>query len=212
MTQPPSRAISPLPEKARTNPPKYRLLIEQSGYGNSLRGAVKRGDDAVYGWTANLLPTDLTRFLASHYFYESTRRYFERFQQITEGAYPIVFRDADGRETLLAYTGNQPCTAGITFDIRGDEVHISRSYADGTPLPDNAFVHGQMLFDVAAGVVRPIADNDAWQSWEAIFEELDGAQDDFEDEDEWDDEEYADEDVYNSSPGNPELRDRKSVV
>ncbi len=218
MTQPPSTTTSHLPEKTKANTPKYRLLIEQSGYGNSIRGAVKRGDDAVYGWTANGLPTDLTRFLASHYFYESTKRYFERFQQITDGAYPIVFRDADGLETILAYRGDQPCTAGITFDIRGDEVYISRSYEDGTPLPANAFVHGQMLFDVAAGVARPVADNDAWQSWEAVFEELDGAQDDFEDEEkwvdnEWDDEDFADDDVQDLSVTNPELRSlRHSVI
>lgn len=207
------RPLTPTSHKARINSLKYRLLIEQSGYGNSLRGAVKRGDDAVYGWTANGLPTDLARFLASHYFYESTKRYFERFQQITEDVYPIIFRDAEGHETTLAYKADQPCTAGITFDIRGDEVHISRTYEDGTPLPDDAFVHGQMLFDVAAGVVRPVTDNDAWQSWEAVFEELDGTQDDFEDEEEWDDEEWNDDDEYNPSPGNPELRRlRHSVI
>jgi superfamily II DNA or RNA helicase len=206
-------AISGGKKVAGANTPKYRLLIEQGGHGNSVRGTIKRGDEAVYGWTSNGLPTDLARFLASHYFYDSSQRYFEKFQQMTGGAYPIVFRDGDGLETVLAYNGDHPCTAGITFDIRGDEVHISRSYADGTPLPDNAFVHGQMLFDVAAGVVVPVSDNDAWQSWEAVFEELDGAQDDFGDEEEWDDEEWDDEEIEDSPPANPELRRlRHSVI
>jgi len=200
-------AISSGKKVAGAKVPKYRLLIEQSGHGNSIRGTIKRGEETVYGWTASGLPTDLARFLASHYFYESTQRYFEKFLQMTGGAYPIVFRDGDGLETVLAYKGDHPCLSGITFDIRGDEVHISRSYADGVPLPDNAFVHGEMLFDIAAAVARPVADNDAWQSWEAVFEELDGAQDDFDD-DEWDDEE-----VQESSPANPELRRvRHSII
>jgi len=209
MTRPPPTTPSPILGKA----PKYRLLIEQSGYGNSVRGAIKRGDDAVYGWTADGLPTDLARFLASHYFYESSQRYFERFHQMTGGAYPIVFRDGDGHETTLAYKGDQPCSAGITFDIRVDEVHISRSYSDGVPLPPTAFVHGQMLFDVAAGVARPVADNDAWQRWEAVFEELDGTQDDFDDDEEWDDTEWDDGEGQEVSPATPELRSlRHSVI
>ena len=131
MTQPPSRAISPLPEKTRTNSPKYRLLIEQSGYGNSLRGAVKRGDDAVYGWTANVLPADLTRFLASHYFYESTRRYFERFQQITDGAYPIVFRDADGVYAVSTVCTHLGCIVKAESGGFDCPCHGSRFALDG---------------------------------------------------------------------------------
>ena len=167
---------------------RYRLLLEQSGYGNNIRGGIKRGEEPVYGWNAQGLPADLARFLASHYFYDSTKRYFDMFQQTTGGAYPIVLRDSSGVETALVYKGDQPCSAGITFDIRGNEVHISRSYADGSPLPSDSCVHGQMLFDVAAGVVVPVTDIAAWKSWEAVFEELDGAQDDFEN-DEWDEEE-----------------------
>lgn len=158
---------------------KYRLLIEQSGYGSSIRGAVKRGDEAVYGWTASGLPSGLARFLATNFFYESSARYFERFLQMTDGAYPIVFRDEEGNETTLAYRGDQPCNAGITFDIRGDEVHISRSLADGTPLTAGAIVHGQLLLDVAAGVIVPIANCSAWKLWDTILEELDSTQDVF---------------------------------
>jgi non-specific serine/threonine protein kinase len=212
-------------QQARENNHNYRLVVEQIGYGNSLRGGFKRGDEAVFGWTAHNLPTDLARFLASHYFYDSTQRYFEMFHQMTGGVYPIMFRDADGLETALVYKKDQPCTAGITFDIRGNDVHISRSYADGTPLPANAYVHGQMLFDVAAGVVVPVEDNDAWKSWEAVFEELDGAQDvygddDYEDDDgngdEWHDDfddEDDDEGVTESAATNPELRSlRHSII
>ncbi|MDD2847212.1 MAG: DEAD/DEAH box helicase [Desulfuromonadaceae bacterium] len=166
---------------------KYRLLIEQNGYGNSIRGAIKRGDEAVFSWTASGLPASLARFLATNLFYESSRRYFERFLQMTDGAYPIVFRDQDGHETTLVYRGDQPCNAGITFDLRGAEVHISRSLADGTPLPAGAMVHGQLLLDVTAGGIVPIANCSAWKLWETILEELDDTQEDLygdEDEDE----------------------------
>ncbi|MBC8018734.1 MAG: DEAD/DEAH box helicase [Verrucomicrobia bacterium] len=192
--------------------PKYRLLIEQSEHGNGIRGSIKRGDESVYGWTAHGLPTDLARFLASHYFYDSSQRYFEMFQHMTGGAYPIVFRDANGHESTLVYKRDQPCTAGITFDIRGDEVHISRSFADGVPLQSNAVVHGQVLFDLAAGVVMPVANHDAWKSWEAVFEELDGTQDDFDDEyyeyDEWDD----DDEITEPTAINPGLRRLRHTI
>jgi non-specific serine/threonine protein kinase len=180
-----------------TLPPivKYRLLIEQSGHGNSIKGAIKRGNEPVYGWTTQGLPTDLARFLATHYFYDSTQRYFTMFQQMTSGAYPIVFRNADGEETCLSYKRDEPCTAGITFDISGDEIHISRAYGNGEPLPDSAFVHGQLLFDPAAGVVLPVAEREAWNSWEAVFEVLDGASDNFDEHDEWEDDEWNDEEL-----------------
>jgi len=191
---------------ARSKPTKYRLLIEQSEYGHDIRGAVKRGEETVYGWTAHGLPTGLARFLASHYSYDSTPRYFESFLQMTDGAYPIVFRDAEGHETTLCYKGDQPCTAGITFDIRGDEIHVSRSFADGAPLPSSAIVHGKVLLDVAAGIIVPVANSDAWRSWEAVFEQLDGTQDTLDDyDDEWDEEDVSD-------STSPELRRRHHSV
>ena len=208
--------------KAKADSAKYRMLIVQSGYGNSLEGGIKRGAESVYGWSTQGLPVDLARFMASHYYYDSTKRYFELFQQTTGGAYPIVFRDNEGLETVLTYRGHQAVTSGITFDIRGDEVHISRSYADGSPLPVSAIVHGQLLFDIAAGIIVPVADNAAWLSWEAVIEELDGALGGFGD-DEWKDEEWGDdflEDEQWDDPeslgvplGNPEIRTlRHSVI
>ncbi|MFZ4858531.1 MAG: DEAD/DEAH box helicase [Desulfuromonadaceae bacterium] len=188
---------------ARTTAVKYRLLIEQSGHGNSVRGGITRGEESVHGWSAQGLPTDLARFLASHYFYDSTKRYFDAFHDISGGAYPIIFRDSGGVETTLTYEKDLPCTAGITFDIRGDEVQISRSFENGAPLPADTVVHGQILFDISAGVARPVTDNSAWGNWEAVIEELDGAQDEFGDE-EWDDEEWDDEDFEDEPWQDPE--------
>jgi len=189
--------------KAKADSAKYRMLIVQSGYGNSLEGGIKRGAESVYGWSTHGLPVDLARFMASHYYYDSTKRYFELFQQTTGGAYPIVFRDSDGLETVLTYRGHQAVTSGITIDIRGDEVHISRSYADGSPLPVTAIVHGQLLFDIAAGIIVPVADNAAWLSWEAVIEELDGALGGFGD-DEWKDEEWDDDFLEDEQWDDPE--------
>jgi non-specific serine/threonine protein kinase len=185
-------------ESAVKHASKYRLLLEQSVTGTGIKGGIRRGNEPVYGWTSNGLPTDLARFLASHSFYESTVRYFEMFRQTTGGACPIVFRDPDGVETTLEFAGDNPVTSGITLNIREGEVHISRAYGDGTPLPDSAIIHGQLLFDHAAGSVVPIADRAAWKKWESVFEELDGQLDDFDEllgddfEDEWEDEEWDD--------------------
>jgi non-specific serine/threonine protein kinase len=186
----PLKKTVPAQEVTTTSTPKYRLLIEQSKHGNGIRGAITRGGEAVYGWTTHGLPTDLARFLASNYFFDASQRYFETFQRLTNAIYPIAFRDRTGLETTLVYKGDQPCTAGVTFDIRGDDVHVCRSNSDGVPLPVTTIVHGQVLFDLAAGVIVPIANRDVWKNWENIFEELDEAQDRY-DRDEWDDEQSA---------------------
>ncbi len=200
-----------LQASARAQAAKYRLLIEQSGHGNSIKGGIAKGEESVHGWAAQGLPTDLARFLASHYFYDSTKRYFDKFQEMSDGVYPIIFRDSNGAETALSYEKGVPCTAGITFDIRGDEVQISRSFDNGTPLPTDAFVHGQILFDISAGVARPIIDNGAWENWETVIEELDEAQDGFED-DEWEGEEWDDDDYEDEPWQSPEAIGEPSSI
>jgi non-specific serine/threonine protein kinase len=192
----------------KPSPVKYRLLIEKSGQGNSLKGGITGGGEAVYGWSARGLPTDLARFLASHYFYDSTQRYFEMFLQMTSGNYPIVFRDANGSQTTLVYKKDQPFTAGICFDIRGTDVHISRANSTGVPLATSAVIHGQLLFDIAAGIVVPVTDRTAWKNWEAVFEELNGLHEE-NNTDTWDDEsEYDewDEEEEDHLAANPNLR------
>ncbi|MDD2897435.1 MAG: DEAD/DEAH box helicase [Desulfuromonadaceae bacterium] len=205
------KAAVNLPAPARTKLPKYRLLIEQSGQGNSVRGSIRRGDETVYGWTSHGLPTELARFLASHYFYESTERYFRVFHQMSNGLYPIVFRTGDGVETTLTYCNDSPCSAGIIFDIRGADVHISRSFADGTPLPATTVIHGEMLFDAASGVVMPVSDNVAWKKWETVFEELDETLDGS-DIDEWDDDEWQDENDAKPLDLSMELRTQRHCI
>lgn len=170
--------------------PKYRLVIEQSGDGNIVRGGIKRGNETVYGWTVSGIPTDLARFLASNYSYDPSERYFKMFQQITGGNYPIVFRSEEGRETALHYRDEPTCVAGVTFDIKGGEVHISRAFADGTPLPENAVVHGKLIINTSTGIIMPVSNGAAWKLWDTVFKELDGTFDDFNDGDYFDDDEW----------------------
>lgn len=214
MSQPPSKKSAqniPAAVAAADNSSKYRLLLEQGEYGTTIRGVIKRGNETVYDWNTTGLPTDLARFLASHYFYDSSRRYFERFLDVTGGVYPIVYRDAEGHENVLVYQRDCPCIAGIAFDIRGDGVSISRAFADGVALPAGAIVHGQLLFDIAAGIIVPVANRAAWERWEAVFEELDDIVDYCDDTVE-DDDVYDDESMAESSGGAPLRTMRHTVI
>jgi superfamily II DNA or RNA helicase len=189
---------------------QYRLVIEPNGYDNCVDGNIKRGLENVYGWSMRGVPADLARFLAMNYYYESSPRYFELFLKLTGGAYPIVFRDENGRETPLAYHGDTPCRAGISFDIRGDEVHISRTLDNGAAIPPRAATHGQLLFDPEAGTIQPVDNRDAWNTWDTLVDELDAAND-LENLDNWDDNE-DEEDFYEPGrEGVPYLADVLSL-
>ncbi|TWJ17550.1 DEAD/DEAH box helicase [Geobacter argillaceus] len=170
-------AASSAPPSQVTGTP-FRLLLEKDSTSNKISGAIKRGELTIYGWSSAGLPTDLARFLASYVGYQSTSRYFTDFTRMTGGNYPIVFRDSSGTETKLSFRADQTCTAGITFDLRGEKVHITRTLKGGTPLPEGSGADGQLLFDPAAGVVVPVSNLDAWNSWETVAEllnEVEGA-------------------------------------
>ena len=49
--------------------PQFRLVIEAVEYGNSIDGQIKRGNDVIHGWNSRGIPTDLARFLSTHYYY-----------------------------------------------------------------------------------------------------------------------------------------------
>lgn len=99
------------------------------------------------------------------------------FLKLTNGAYPIVFLDAEGHESPLVYCGDESRRAGITFDIRGEEIHISRSLDNGSPIPTGAVLHGQLLFNPEAGTIHAISNRSAWKTWEEVIEELDAVND-----------------------------------
>ncbi len=199
----------------QTVPSKFRLVIEASRYGNGIDGRIKRGNDVVHGWGTSGVPTDLSRFLATQYYYESTSRYFEMFLKLTNGAYPIVFQDSEGHETPLVYCSDESRRAGITFDIRGEEIHISRSLDNGSPIPAGALLHGQLLFNPEAGVIHAISNRSAWKIWEEVIEDLDAVNDfnefgrfESEDDDYEDYDDFDEEDKDRDEPAvtSPELR------
>jgi non-specific serine/threonine protein kinase len=150
----------------------FRLLLESNGYGHRIRGSIKQGAHTVHGWTTRGLPTDLARFLATAYYYESTLRYFKTFTAMTNGNYPIVFLDASGKETTLELRGDLPLRAGISLDIQGEEVLIARTLENGKPFSPRAITHGQLLFDLNAGTIHPVVDQEVWVLWEQLVDEL----------------------------------------
>ena len=156
---------------------QFRLVIEHSRHRNGLSGRFMRGDDVIHGWTSIGIPTDLARFMATHYYYESTPQYFETFLSQTNGKYPVVFRDSEAHETPLTYSTDTARQATITFDIQGDEVIISRSLDKGAPIPSEAIVHGHLLFAPDEGAIFPITNREAWKNWDAVIDELDSVHD-----------------------------------
>jgi superfamily II DNA or RNA helicase len=152
--------------------PQFRLVIETVREGRGLSGRVMRGSETVSGWTATGIPTDLALFLASTHGYQSTPRYFETFLKQTGGKYPIVYRDAQEHETALSYRGDEPRGAGVTFDIRGDEVIISRCLKNGDQIPADAFAHGRLLFVPEAGALYPITNLEAWRIRDDVIKRM----------------------------------------
>ncbi|MBI2353533.1 MAG: DEAD/DEAH box helicase [Deltaproteobacteria bacterium] len=187
------------PEQLTTQKKPYRLVLENS-LQRGFHGSIQRGSETVYGWSTRGLPADLARFLASSYHYDSTPRYFESFLKTTSGNYPIVFRDDSGLETPLAYRGDAPRRACVAFDIRDNEVLITRTLDEGAPIPPRAVAHGHLLFDPEAGTIHPVTNRGAWQTWHTIEDELNAVDEcaDYDDggeyEDNWsdDDDDYGD--------------------
>ncbi len=150
----------------------YRLLLEWNSATGRISGGIRRGEQTVYGWSSAGLPTSLARFLATHSVYQSTGRFFTDFTKMTGGSYPIRFRDSSGAETTLSFCAERTRVAGITFDIRGEEVQITRTMQDGAPLPPGAMVDGELLIDPATGSVEQVLNLGAWRSWDAVVELL----------------------------------------
>jgi hypothetical protein len=162
--------------------PAYRLVISASRY-KSLFARIMRGDSEVSSWSAPGLPTPLSRFLLSHYYYEPSPQYYEAFLAATKAAYPIFYRDQHGHETELAYRNEMPATACVSFDIVGDEVVLRRSLDNGKRMPDDAILHGQLLISPDEGSMYPVMNNMAWRLWEEVVDHLESDDDNNEDND-----------------------------
>lgn len=152
--------------KAKPEKRGIRLLLELQG--NHLFGGVYQGNERVYGW--NWLPGDLRRFMAQHYYFEPTRKFFKEFTAL-EGGYPITFRQKNAKETVLEYR-DKAHKAGVTFSLDGDEVRVTRCFADGSSLPAKTVIVGECLINFTDTTIQPISDLEPWKVWNAVFDGL----------------------------------------
>lgn len=150
----------------------FRLVIEKNPYGATLVGNIKRGDTTINSWTSQGIPVELAHFLSTYPYFEATRHSFELYTQLTDQKYPIFYKSEDGSEIKLTYCGNKPCSAGISLDIIGNEIRISRTFADGTSLKPESFVSRQLMYDMKECEIRPVQDSSAWNQWDIIHEKL----------------------------------------
>ncbi len=153
--------------------PQFRLVIGNDRHTNGVTGRIMRDSEVVSGWTTIGIPTDLARFMASISSYQSTPRYFETFLKLTGGKYPIVFRESKTCETTVVYRGDETRRACIGFDIRRDEVIITRTLDNGSPFPARAVVHDDLLFVPETGSIYPLSNRKVWRQWAAVVDELD---------------------------------------
>ncbi len=163
------RAPSVLPKATPASTTIRLLLAEENG---RLRGAIQRGHDTISPWSVYNVPADIVRFLASNSYYESSPRYFETFLTVTEGRYPIIHCDAEGREIELTYRDGVPRRACLTFASSGDEVLITRTLDGSAPISETALIYGQLLFDPDGGGIYPLVNREAWRVWDSIIDEL----------------------------------------
>ena len=151
--------------------PRFCLLIAADHQGGGLSGHVVRGKETVTGWTTGI-PTELSLFLLLNYSYDSTPRYFETFLKVTGDKHPIVFRDAQGNDTALSYSGDAPRNIGVAFEVRKDEVIVSRTIDTGQ-VPPGAVMHGKLLFDPEGGVIHPLVNSGVWKDFDEVIGQLD---------------------------------------
>jgi hypothetical protein len=162
---PGAKPVAAKPEKEH-----IRLVLEiREG---RILGAIRKGNEQLhpYGWAG--LPADLRGFMAQHYFFEPSRRYFKDYSAL-KGGYPIVLRQQNGREIPLAFHDDAPLQAGITFSLDGGTVRITKCLADGLPLSTQGVVAGDCLIDPTEKTIQPVSDPEAWTLWHRVFDGLD---------------------------------------
>jgi len=151
--------------KQKSENRRIRLVLEmRAGY---LSGTIRAGAEQLHRYDWERMPVDLRHFLAKHYYFEPSRDYFKDFSAL-QGGYPVVLRQSDGRELPLNFHNDAPLRAGITFGLEGDSVRISKCQGDGSPLPSEAFIAGECLFELAEKTIRPISDLTPWQLWDSV--------------------------------------------
>lgn len=167
----PLSATTPDPPASAAHP-QFRLLFGSDVRSGEYAGRIMRDDQPVSGWTAMGVPTDLARFMATINSYQPTPRYIETFLKLTNGRYPIMFRDTDGLERELKYHAGEIRRAGLVFEISGAEVFVRRCLERGEHLPEGAIVDGALLFVPGSGSMYPLANCQLWRLLDDIASAL----------------------------------------
>jgi non-specific serine/threonine protein kinase len=164
-----TKAVNP-PKNSAAKPEKgeIRLVLEMRG--GQLYGGIWQGKERLYGWGA--LPAGLRKFMTQYYYFEPTRRFFRDFSSLA-GGYPITLRHENGRETALTFRDDRVLKGGITFTLDAGIVHISRTMADGVPLPERSLMVGECLLDLTEQTIHPLSDLEPWTLWDTVFDKLD---------------------------------------
>jgi non-specific serine/threonine protein kinase len=151
------------------NKKNVRLVLEE--YYGRLRGTIKLGSDSVNHWTRGV-PKGIASCLQRLPYYESTIRYLSFFISLTDGKYPIVYRNEYGKETSLALCADAPRRACLAFSLNEGRVAITRTLDGNSPLPDNVIIAHELLIDLDAGTIHPLTHREAWRLWDNIEDKL----------------------------------------
>jgi superfamily II DNA or RNA helicase len=150
----------------------YRLLIAQDRY-NSIKIGIYCGKEEIQRWSSQRAPVAIQRFLMTHFYAEPSQRYLDSFLTMTNGNYPIIFRSKDNKETELVWTPDRPLTATLTFDLRGDEVHLIKTVNNGELLSEQTITtSGLLLINQKDAVIQPLRDAAAWKAFDQLEEQI----------------------------------------
>ncbi len=197
------------------NKVSVRLVLEES-YGR-LNGSVQYGETPLNQWSRGL-PREVASWLTQLPYYESTLRYFLAYTTLTKGKYPLVFKHPDGREQPLRLLADSPRRACLTFSIIDDEVTICRTVDGASPLSDCCVAARELLLDLDAGTIHPLADREIWRIWDTLEDELSVEREpdvfaaDFADDDDFYDDEGFGDDVDDYCPDNEQRKGNRSVT
>jgi non-specific serine/threonine protein kinase len=95
---------------------------------------------------------------------------------LTNGKYPIVFRNEYGAETPLTLRADTPRRSCLAFSLHEDRVTISRTLDGNSALPDNILTAPELLLDLDAGTIHPLIDREVWRLWDNIKDKLRNAE------------------------------------
>ena len=154
----------------------YRLLLKMDER-NILDAGIYRSTEQIHRWSCQGTPTDIQRFLMTHYYFDASHRYFENFLTITKGNYPIVFLSEDNSETTLSWRPENPFNPTLTFDLQGDEVHLTRTLDNGQPIPAKTIVQRGVLCNLSEATIHPLLEQGPWKTYERLEEQLYAADD-----------------------------------